>query len=136
MRFLQSTRPQMSFWCRFRRAFITVTHRLLLLCLGKLSAWEGLTPPCLKVRAQRFPTSVVAAVDHPRSLLLCDWDQYLTETTSSKKVESCPSIMEGGLAEQVAWGQEVERRERESGWRQVSPTTGHHDSSLPARVHS
>ncbi|KAL1775129.1 inner nuclear membrane protein Man1 [Sigmodon hispidus] len=32
--FLQSTRPQMSFWCRFRRAFITVTHRLLLLCLG------------------------------------------------------------------------------------------------------
>ncbi|XP_042554729.1 inner nuclear membrane protein Man1 [Dipodomys spectabilis] len=34
VRFLQSTRPQMSFWCRFRRAFITVTHRLLLLCLG------------------------------------------------------------------------------------------------------
>ncbi|XP_073939937.1 inner nuclear membrane protein Man1 isoform X2 [Castor canadensis] len=32
--FLQSTRPQMSFWCRFRRAFITVAHRLLLLCLG------------------------------------------------------------------------------------------------------
>ncbi|TKC51575.1 hypothetical protein EI555_012501 [Monodon monoceros] len=34
VQFLQSTRPQMSFWCRFRRAFITVTHRLLLLCLG------------------------------------------------------------------------------------------------------
>ncbi|XP_021097114.1 inner nuclear membrane protein Man1 [Heterocephalus glaber] len=36
VQFLQSTRPQMSFWCRFRCAFITVTHRLLLLCLGKL----------------------------------------------------------------------------------------------------
>ncbi|KAH0504258.1 Inner nuclear membrane protein Man1 [Microtus ochrogaster] len=34
VQFLQSTRPQMPFWCRFRRAFITVTHRLLLLCLG------------------------------------------------------------------------------------------------------
>ncbi|XP_036314886.1 inner nuclear membrane protein Man1 isoform X2 [Pipistrellus kuhlii] len=34
VQFLQSTRPLMSFWCRFRRAFITVTHRLLLLCLG------------------------------------------------------------------------------------------------------
>ncbi|KAM7115230.1 inner nuclear membrane protein Man1 isoform 5-T5 [Molossus nigricans] len=34
VQFLQSTRPQMSFWCRFRRAFVTVTHRLLLLCLG------------------------------------------------------------------------------------------------------
>ncbi|XP_006859586.1 PREDICTED: inner nuclear membrane protein Man1-like [Chrysochloris asiatica] len=34
VQFLQSTSPQMSFWCRFRRAFITVTHRLLLLCLG------------------------------------------------------------------------------------------------------
>lgn len=34
VQFLQSTRPQMSFWCRFRRAFITVTHRLLLLCFG------------------------------------------------------------------------------------------------------
>uniref|UniRef100_A0A8C2LDN1 Inner nuclear membrane protein Man1 n=1 Tax=Cricetulus griseus TaxID=10029 RepID=A0A8C2LDN1_CRIGR len=34
VQFLQSTRPQMSFWCRFRRAFITVAHRLLLLCLG------------------------------------------------------------------------------------------------------
>ncbi|XP_004429551.1 PREDICTED: inner nuclear membrane protein Man1 [Ceratotherium simum simum] len=34
VQFLQSTRPQMSFWCRFRRAFITVTHRLLLVCLG------------------------------------------------------------------------------------------------------
>ncbi|KAL6057964.1 hypothetical protein STEG23_015832, partial [Scotinomys teguina] len=34
VQFLQSTRPQMSFWCRFRRAFITVTHRLLLLGLG------------------------------------------------------------------------------------------------------
>ncbi|XP_006886123.1 PREDICTED: inner nuclear membrane protein Man1 [Elephantulus edwardii] len=34
VQFLQSTRPQMSFWCRFRRALITVTHRLLLLCLG------------------------------------------------------------------------------------------------------
>uniref|UniRef100_H0XWL6 LEM domain containing 3 n=2 Tax=Otolemur garnettii TaxID=30611 RepID=H0XWL6_OTOGA len=34
VQFLQSTRPQMSFWCRFRRAFITVTYRLLLLCLG------------------------------------------------------------------------------------------------------
>ncbi|KAB0400904.1 hypothetical protein E2I00_008923, partial [Balaenoptera physalus] len=36
VQFLQSTRPQMSFWCRFRRAFITVTHRLLLLCLDVL----------------------------------------------------------------------------------------------------
>ncbi|KAL4840050.1 hypothetical protein H8958_014671 [Nasalis larvatus] len=34
VQFLQSTRPLMSFWCRFRRAFVTVTHRLLLLCLG------------------------------------------------------------------------------------------------------
>ncbi|GAB1295615.1 Inner nuclear membrane protein Man1 [Apodemus speciosus] len=34
VQFLQSTRPQMPFWCRFRRAFVTVTHRLLLLCLG------------------------------------------------------------------------------------------------------
>ncbi|XP_066114440.1 inner nuclear membrane protein Man1 isoform X1 [Saccopteryx bilineata] len=34
VQFLQSTRPQMSFWCRFRRAFVTVSHRLLLLCLG------------------------------------------------------------------------------------------------------
>uniref|UniRef100_A0A4X2MB22 Inner nuclear membrane protein Man1 n=1 Tax=Vombatus ursinus TaxID=29139 RepID=A0A4X2MB22_VOMUR len=33
VQFLQSTRPQMSFWCRFRRAFVTVTHRLLLLCV-------------------------------------------------------------------------------------------------------
>ncbi|XP_075407450.1 inner nuclear membrane protein Man1 [Tenrec ecaudatus] len=34
VQFLQSTRPQMSFWCRARRALITVTHRLLLFCLG------------------------------------------------------------------------------------------------------
>ncbi|XP_029398144.1 inner nuclear membrane protein Man1 isoform X2 [Mus pahari] len=47
VQFLQSTRPQMPFWCRFRRAFITVTHRLLLLCLGVVMV-------CVVLRYMRY----------------------------------------------------------------------------------
>uniref|UniRef100_A0A8D0L8J4 Inner nuclear membrane protein Man1 n=1 Tax=Sphenodon punctatus TaxID=8508 RepID=A0A8D0L8J4_SPHPU len=39
IKYLESTRPQMSFTCRFRRAFITVTHRLLILLLGVGMVW-------------------------------------------------------------------------------------------------
>ncbi|KAM3924209.1 inner nuclear membrane protein Man1 [Leptodactylus fuscus] len=34
VKYLESTRPQMSFVCRFRRAIVTVAHRLSLLLLG------------------------------------------------------------------------------------------------------
>lgn len=36
VKYLESTSPKMSFRCRFRRAFINVTHRLSILLLGKL----------------------------------------------------------------------------------------------------
>ncbi|XP_074869672.1 inner nuclear membrane protein Man1 isoform X2 [Carettochelys insculpta] len=39
VKYLESTRPQMSFRCRFRRAFITVTHRLSILLLGIGLVW-------------------------------------------------------------------------------------------------
>nr|XP_008169692.1 inner nuclear membrane protein Man1 isoform X1 [Chrysemys picta bellii] len=39
VKYLESTRPQMSFRCRFRRAFITVTHRLSILLLGIGMVW-------------------------------------------------------------------------------------------------
>ncbi|XP_078532458.1 inner nuclear membrane protein Man1 isoform X2 [Lissotriton helveticus] len=39
IKYLESTRPQMSFVCRFRRAFITVTHRLSPLLLGIMLIW-------------------------------------------------------------------------------------------------
>lgn len=36
VKYLESTSPKMSFRCRFRRAFVNVTHRLSILLLGKL----------------------------------------------------------------------------------------------------
>nr|XP_025044041.1 inner nuclear membrane protein Man1 [Pelodiscus sinensis] len=39
VKYLESTRPQMSFRCRFRRAFITVIHRLSILLLGVGVVW-------------------------------------------------------------------------------------------------
>lgn len=36
VKYLESTSPKMSFRCRFRRAFISVTHRLSIPLLGKL----------------------------------------------------------------------------------------------------
>uniref|UniRef100_A0A7M4ELA1 Inner nuclear membrane protein Man1 n=1 Tax=Crocodylus porosus TaxID=8502 RepID=A0A7M4ELA1_CROPO len=39
VKYLESTSPQMSFKCRFRRAFINVTHRLSLLLLGVGMVW-------------------------------------------------------------------------------------------------
>nr|XP_028601718.1 inner nuclear membrane protein Man1 isoform X2 [Podarcis muralis] len=39
VKYLVSTRPQMSFTCRFRRAFITVTCKSLILLLGIGMAW-------------------------------------------------------------------------------------------------
>ncbi|XP_061495808.1 inner nuclear membrane protein Man1 [Rhineura floridana] len=39
LKYLVSTRPQMSFTCRFRRAFITVTCKSLILLLGVGMAW-------------------------------------------------------------------------------------------------
>ncbi|XP_029471509.1 inner nuclear membrane protein Man1 [Rhinatrema bivittatum] len=39
VKYLESTKPQMSFVCRFRRAFINVTHRLSILVLGVGLIW-------------------------------------------------------------------------------------------------
>ncbi|XP_019371322.1 PREDICTED: inner nuclear membrane protein Man1, partial [Gavialis gangeticus] len=39
VKYLESTSPQMSFKCRFRRAFINVTHRLSILLLGVGMVW-------------------------------------------------------------------------------------------------
>lgn len=36
VKYLESTSPKMSFRCRFRRAFVNVTHRLSILLWGKL----------------------------------------------------------------------------------------------------
>ncbi|XP_072511380.1 inner nuclear membrane protein Man1 isoform X2 [Notamacropus eugenii] len=53
VQFLQSTRPQMSFWCRFRRAFITVTHRLLLVCLLLLLCF-GVVMACVVLHYVKY----------------------------------------------------------------------------------
>ncbi|XP_018426791.1 PREDICTED: inner nuclear membrane protein Man1 [Nanorana parkeri] len=42
VKYLESTRPQMSFFCRIRRAFITVACRLSLLPLGIATVWAVL----------------------------------------------------------------------------------------------
>ncbi|XP_035190035.1 inner nuclear membrane protein Man1 [Oxyura jamaicensis] len=39
VKYLESTSPKMSFRCRFRRAFINVTHRLSILLLGVAMVW-------------------------------------------------------------------------------------------------
>ncbi|KAM6137895.1 inner nuclear membrane protein Man1 [Pterocles gutturalis] len=39
VKYLESTSPKMSFRCRFRRAFVNVTHRLSILLLGIAIAW-------------------------------------------------------------------------------------------------
>ncbi|XP_026720989.1 inner nuclear membrane protein Man1 [Athene cunicularia] len=39
VKYLESTSPKMSFRCRFRRAFINVTHRLSILLLGIAMVW-------------------------------------------------------------------------------------------------
>ncbi|NXG31006.1 MAN1 protein, partial [Dromaius novaehollandiae] len=39
VKYLESTSPKMSFRCRFRRAFVNVTHRLSILLLGVAMAW-------------------------------------------------------------------------------------------------
>lgn len=38
VKYLESTSPKMSFRCRFRRAFVNVTHRLSVLLLGKFKS--------------------------------------------------------------------------------------------------
>ncbi|XP_020845855.1 LOW QUALITY PROTEIN: inner nuclear membrane protein Man1 [Phascolarctos cinereus] len=53
VQFLQSTRPQMSFWCRFRRALVTVTHRLLLLCLLLLLCF-GVVMACVVLHYVKY----------------------------------------------------------------------------------
>ncbi|XP_062465416.1 inner nuclear membrane protein Man1 isoform X2 [Pezoporus occidentalis] len=39
VKYLESTSPKMSFRCRFRRAFVNVTHRLSILLLGVAVVW-------------------------------------------------------------------------------------------------
>ncbi|XP_009575403.1 PREDICTED: inner nuclear membrane protein Man1 [Fulmarus glacialis] len=39
VKYLESTSPKMSFRCRFRRAFVNVTHRLSILLLGIAMVW-------------------------------------------------------------------------------------------------
>ncbi|NXA33746.1 MAN1 protein, partial [Eudromia elegans] len=39
VKYLESTSPKMSFRCRFRRAFVNVTHRLSILLLGVAMVW-------------------------------------------------------------------------------------------------
>ncbi|NXA08312.1 MAN1 protein, partial [Sapayoa aenigma] len=39
VKYLESTSPKMSFRCRFRRAFVNVTHRLSILLLGIVMVW-------------------------------------------------------------------------------------------------
>lgn len=80
VQFLQSTRPQMPFWCRFRRAFITVTHRLLLLCLGKLLGLESCYIACVSLNVRARAYSYVCRCHKPH----CVTD--LTETTYTRRV--------------------------------------------------
>ncbi|XP_067170057.1 inner nuclear membrane protein Man1 isoform X3 [Apteryx mantelli] len=39
VKYLESTSPKMSFRCRFRRAFVNITHRLSILLLGVAMVW-------------------------------------------------------------------------------------------------